>query len=79
MKTFTVTLDEAQVSLVERMADSGGLDVPIGVIVQAIVDNSLQMGAMLLTNPDLFNGLRFRDTAIAQGNKLLRRLRDENA
>ena len=79
MKTFTDTLDEAQVSLLERLADSLGPDVTVEVIVQAFVESSIQMGAMCWTNPDLFDGTGFRDIAIVQGTKMFARLRGKNA
>mgnify|MGYP001575006948 CR=1 FL=1 len=71
MPTFTVTLEEGDVKVLESILERVPVRITVEQLLQTIVDDTVRNAAMLVTNPHVFDGVTLMDLARSQSKRLI--------
>ena len=73
MRTFTVTLEDGDVAVLERISVLAQINQSLEQLIQEIVNTGIRHGAILLTNPHAFTGLSVNELTQIEGERLHRK------
>ena len=78
MRTFTVNLEEGDVAAIERLLANAQSPYPLTVeeALQRVVDTTARQAAMLLVNPDCFEGVLVTDLGLFESERLRQKFQD---